>query len=110
MHSNLLEKVKRNDFLSQAKHVLDKQQRLCVLLNVCDSMMSDESVGILEDKLFVTMLDAFAVKESAFKKYYEVLELKNIKPFDVSNFEYSIEHVRALSQQEQKRYRGGWAG
>ena len=95
-------KVKRNDFLSQAKHVLDKQQRLCVLLNVCDSMMSDESVGILEDKLFVTMLDAFAVKESAFKKYYEVLELKNIKPFDVSNFEYSIEHVRALSQQEQR--------
>jgi len=95
-------KVKRNDFLSQAKHVLDKQQRLGVLLNVCDSMMSDESVGILEDKLFVTMLDAFAVKESAFKKYYEVLELKNIKPFDVSNFEYSIEHVRALSQQEQR--------
>ena len=95
-------KVKRSDFLNQAKHALDKQQRLCVLLNVCDSMMSDESVGMLEDKLFVSMLDAFSVKESAFKKYYEVLELKNIKPFDVSDFEYSIEHVRALSQQEQK--------
>ena len=95
-------KIKRGDFLSQAKHALDKPQRLCVLLNVCDSMMSDESVGMLEDKLFVTMLDAFAVKESAFKKYYEVLELKNIKPFDVSDFEYSIEHVRTLSQQEQK--------
>ncbi|MEI6470129.1 MAG: hypothetical protein WCO72_11715, partial [Betaproteobacteria bacterium] len=87
-------KIKRGDFLSQAKHALDKPQRLCVLLNVCDSMMSDESIGMLEDKLFVTMLDAFAVKESAFKKYYEVLELKNIKPFDVSDFEYSIEHVR----------------
>ena len=95
-------KVKRSDFLNQAKHALDKQQRLCVLLNVCDSMMSDESVGMLEDKLFVSMLDAFSVKESAFKKYYEVLELKNIKPFDVSDFEYSIEHVRALSKQEQK--------
>jgi len=95
-------KIKRSDFLNEAKHVLDKQQRLCVLLNVCDSMMSDESVGILEDKLFVSMLDAFAVKESAFKKYYEVLELKNIKSFDVSSFQYSIEHVRALSQQEQK--------
>ena len=65
-------------------------------------MMSDESVGMLEDKLFVSMLDAFSVKESAFKKYYEVLELKNIKPFDVSDFEYSIEHVRALSKQKQK--------
>jgi len=95
-------KIKRGDFLSQAKHALDKPQRLCVLLNVCDSMMSDESIGMLEDKLFVTMLDAFAVKESAFKKYYEVLELKNIKSFDVSDFEYSIEHVRTLSQQEQK--------
>ena len=95
-------KIKRGDFLSQAKHALDKPQRLCVLLNVCDSMMSDESIGILEDKLFVTMLDAFAVKESSFKKYYEVLELKNIKSFDVSDFEYSIEHVRTLSQQEQK--------
>jgi len=95
-------KIKRGDFLNQAKHVLDKPQRLCVLLNVCDSMMSDESIGMLEDKLFVTMLDAFAVKESAFKKYYEVLELKNIKSFDVSDFEYSIEHVRTLSQQEQK--------
>ena len=98
----LVRKVKRSDFLNQAKHALDKQQRLCVLLNVCDSMMSDESVGMLEDKLFVSMLDAFSVKESAFKKYYEVLKLKNIKPFDVSDFEYSIEHVRALSKQEQK--------
>jgi uncharacterized tellurite resistance protein B-like protein len=95
-------KVKRSDFLSQAKLALDKQQRLCVLLNVCDSMMSDESVGMLEDKLFMSMLDAFSVKESAFKKYYEVLELKNIKPFDVSDFEYCIEHIRTLSQQEQK--------
>ena len=95
-------KIKRNDFLNEAKHVLDKQQKLCVLLNVCDSMMSDESVGVLEDKLFVSMLDAFSVKESSFKKYYEVLELKNIKSFDVSSFEYSIEHIRALSQQEQK--------
>ena len=95
-------KIKRGEFLNQAKHALDKPQRLCVLLNVCDSMMSDESIGMLEDKLFVTMLDAFAVKESAFKKYYEVLELKNIKSFDVSDFEYSIEHVRTLSQQEQK--------
>jgi len=95
-------KIKRNDFLNEAKNVLDKQQKLCVLLNVCDSMMSDESVGVLEDKLFVSMMDAFSVKESSFKKYYEVLELKNIKSFDVSSFEYSIEHIRALSQQEQK--------
>lgn len=95
-------KIKRGDFLSQAKHALDKPQRLCVLLNVCDSMMSDETIGMLEDKLFVTMLDAFAVKESAFKKYYEVLELKNIKSFEVSDFEYSIEHIRTLSQQKQK--------
>jgi len=95
-------KIKRGDFLNHAKHALDKPQRLCVLLNVCDSMMADEEVGMLEDKLFVSMLDAFAVKESAFKKYYEVLELKNIKPFNVSDFEYSIEHVRTLSKQEQK--------
>jgi len=98
----LVRKIKRGDFLNHAKHALDKPQRLCVLLNVCDSMMADEDIGMLEDKLFVSMLDAFAVKESAFKKYYEVLELKNIKPFNVSDFEYSIEHVRTLSQQEQK--------
>ena len=98
----LVRKIKRGDFLNHAKHALDKPQRLCVLLNVCDSMMSDEEIGMMEDKLFVSMLDAFAVKESAFKKYYEVLELKNIKPFNVSDFEYSIEHVRTLSQQEQK--------
>jgi len=95
-------KIKRGDFLNHAKHALDKPQRLCVLLNACDSMMADEDIGMLEDKLFVSMLDAFAVKESAFKKYYEVLELKNIKPFNVNDFEYSIEHVRTLSQQEQK--------
>ena len=95
-------KIKRGDFLNHAKHALDKPQRLCVLLNVCDSMMADEDIGMLEDKLFVSMLDAFAVKESAFKKYYEVLELKNIKPFNVNDFEYSIEHVRTLSNQEQK--------
>ena len=98
----LVRKIKRSDFLNHAKHALDKPQRLCVLLNVCDSMMADEDIGMLEDKLFVSMLDAYAVKESAFKKYYEVLELKNVKPFNVSDFEYSIEHVRTLSQQEQK--------
>ena len=42
-------KTKRSDFLNEAKHVLDKRQKMCVLLNVCDSMMADESVGILED-------------------------------------------------------------
>ncbi len=98
----LVRKIKRGDFLNHAKHALVKPQRLCVLLNVCDSMMADEAIGMLEDKLFVSMLDAYAVKESAFKKYYEVLELKNVKPFNVNDFEYSIEHVRTLSQQEQK--------
>ncbi len=86
--------VKRGDFLKAVGPVLSDQQKLCILINVCDSMLSDGSVAALEDKLFVTMLDAFGYSESAFQTYYQVIETKNVKPFDTRKFKAKTAHSR----------------
>ena len=89
--------VKRGDFLLAAAPVLSEQQKLYILTNVCDSMLSDGNVAALEDKLFVSMLEAFGYSEKSFQTFYQVIEAKNIKPFDISQFKLSTLHNRMLS-------------
>lgn len=89
--------VKCGEFLMAAAPVLSEQQKLYILINVCDSMLSDGSVAALEDKLFVSMLDAFGFSEKSFQTFHQVIEAKNIKPFDISQFKLSTLHNRMLS-------------
>ena len=79
-------KVKRADFFKAVSQSLTAKQKLCILANVCDSMMSDGTVAVVEDKLFVSMVAAFGLKLKDFDKYHQVLEVKNIRPFDTSKF------------------------
>lgn len=87
-------KVKRGEFLRAAGPVLTDSQKLCILTNVCDSMLSDGNVALLEDKLFVSMLEAFGYSENGFQIYYQAIETKNIKPFDTSQFKPHTKHSR----------------
>lgn len=87
-------KVKRVEFLRAAAPVLTDAQKLCILTNVCDSMLSDGNVALLEDKLFVSMLEAFGYSENGFQIYYQVIETKNVKPFDTSQFKPHTKHSR----------------
>ena len=85
-------KVKRGDFFKAVSSSLSAKQKLCILTNVCDSMMSDGTVAVVEDKLFVSMVAAFGFKLSDFDKYHNVLEVKNIRPFDTSKFRSHTKH------------------
>ncbi len=89
--------VKRSEFLKVAAPLLNEKQKLYILTNVCDSMLADGNVAALEDKLFVSMLKAFGFSEKAFQPYYQVIETKNIKPFDTSKFKLGTHHTRLMS-------------
>jgi len=86
-------KVKRGDFFKAVSPVLKTKQKLCILTNVCDSMMSDGTVAVVEDKLFLSMVAAFGFKLKDFDTYHHVLETKNIRPFDTSKFRSHSQHA-----------------
>ena len=94
--------VKMNLFLKQASPLLTQDQKIFILLNVCDSMMADGKIDVIEDNLFQNMLTAFTVSMSNFKSYYETIRIKNIKPFDTDSAPGSF-HSRVSSKNNSSR-------
>jgi len=86
--------TKVKQFLDDASPVLTAQQKLYILTNVCDSMLSDGNVALLENKLFQTILTSFGYNDASFASYYQTIEIKNVKPFDTSEFKPKITHRR----------------
>ena len=64
-------------FLREAAALLDKKDRLCLLINVCDSLMSDGVVVQAEQSLFDRMLAAMGHSKASFQPYFDTLDLKN---------------------------------
>lgn len=64
-------------FLQQAAPVLSEPQKLCVLTNLCDSLLADGAAAPAEQVLFGRFLSAFGVTEDRFRPYFEVIALKN---------------------------------
>jgi len=93
--------VKLKPFLEEASASLNQEQKLYILTNVCDSMLSDGSVARLEDKVFISMVQAFGFNEKTFEPYYQVLECKNFKPFECS-FKNRAVHQFASATDPQK--------
>lgn len=87
--------VKLKQFLEEASTLLTPDQKLYILVNVCDSMLSDGAVARLEDKVFLSMLTAFDYSEKTFEIYLRVLETKCFKPFDTSKFVNGVAHNRS---------------
>lgn len=75
-------RVRAPQFLEAAALLLDEQQRLCVLLNACDTMMSDRRVATGERSLFLRMQAAFGFDGKSFDVYLNILHLKNDVPHD----------------------------
>ena len=75
-------KTKAHQFFKDAPTLLSDQQKLCILINACDTMLSDGKVENAERELFKRMLAAFDQSEDSFKSYYQVLFLKNERPLD----------------------------
>ena len=92
--------VKLKAFLDEASAVLRPEQKLYILLNVCDSMLADGEVAHIEDKLFLSMLSALGYNEASFARFHQVLETKNVKSFDASQFKNSVTHERVASNDD----------
>ena len=66
-----------DEFLREATPVLTDAQRMCILLNLLDSSLSDGQPEPEEQALFAKFLQAFDVSETRFKPFFEVILLKN---------------------------------
>ena len=89
--------VKMNVFLKQASPLLSQDQKIYILCNVADSMMSDGKIDIVEDNLFQSILIAFAVSMPVFQIFYDTIRIKNIKPFDTNHIPTAF-HSRIASK------------
>lgn len=73
-------KNKAPKFLKAAAELLDPMQRLCVLTNVWDIVLTDGKIEKAEIELFKKMLLAFGYTQASFKPYFNILQIKNNKP------------------------------
>ncbi len=82
-------KVKSAQFLKEVAPQLNPEIRLLILTNVADVLLSDGVVEPTEKKLFLSMLIAMGYTEKTFRSYYETLHIKNVKSFDLNDFDAS---------------------
>lgn len=64
-------------FLTDAYQVLDKASTLCILTNVCDSLLADGSAGADEVALFERMKTAWGIDTATFAPFERAIALKN---------------------------------
>lgn len=69
--------VKYEQFLKDAAALLDTKQKLCLLVNMADSLMSDGKADEEEQLIFTDALVAFGLDGEGFKDYFEIIALKN---------------------------------
>ncbi len=82
-------KVKSAQFLKEVAPQLNPEIKLLILTNVADVLLSDGVVEPTEKKLFLGMLTALGYTEKTFRTYYETLHIKNVKSFDLNDFDTS---------------------
>lgn len=66
-----------HEFMDEVKEKLNDVQKICILTNICDSLLSDGKAEAAEQKLFKLFMDGFQVSEERFQPIFEVLILKN---------------------------------
>ena len=76
-------------FLKESPPQLSEADRLCILCNACDSVMSDGKIESAELAMFQQMSEAFGVSAQAFAPYFKAIEFKNNKsilgPYDTES-------------------------
>lgn len=77
-----LQAASLDQFLAEAPLVLNKQQKVCILLNMFDSALADGMVAPEETDVFKQFLKAFDISLSQIQPYIEGLMMKhNLKVF-----------------------------
>jgi uncharacterized tellurite resistance protein B-like protein len=84
-----VETIPLSQFLQEAPDQLNPEDRLCILCNICDSIMADGVTDSAELALFTQMSDAFGITSQDFDPYFKAIEFKNKKsilgPYDPDN-------------------------
>lgn len=71
--------VSIDQFFKDAPEILSTKDKWCILVNVCDALLSDGHSDAHELALFARMLLAFGFTEKAFQPFLKTLRLKNDK-------------------------------
>ena len=66
-----------DQFLQDAPPVLDAKSRLCLLMNVCDSLMADGELSSTELQLFDRLVAALGHTKASFQPYFDAIALKD---------------------------------
>jgi uncharacterized tellurite resistance protein B-like protein len=66
-----------SEFLAEATPLLSDAQKMCVLVNLADSLLSDGSAAPEEQKMFGQVMQGFGISEERFQPFFEVILLKN---------------------------------
>ena len=74
---NYMRAVPYEQFLTAANALLNPQQKLCVLINMADSLLSDGRAAPAEQAAFNKALAGFGMTEDGFKVDFETLAVKN---------------------------------
>ena len=74
-----VQSVPLEQFLKEAPEGLSAPDKLCILTNVCDSLLSDGSAADAELELFGRLRSGFQIPDEAFASYYQAIALKNDK-------------------------------
>ncbi|MBU6381185.1 MAG: TerB family tellurite resistance protein [Betaproteobacteria bacterium] len=69
--------VNFEQYLQAAPAVLNEDQRLCLLVNACDSLLSDGVAAPQEQTMFGRLLNAMSVTEDQFRPYFQAIAVKN---------------------------------
>lgn len=72
-----LRSVKYEQFLVDAAAILSEQQKMCVLINMADSLLSDGRAEQSEQIAFGKALAQFGITEDRFEPYFEAIAIKN---------------------------------
>jgi uncharacterized tellurite resistance protein B-like protein len=72
--------VRKNNldtFLTEVTPILSDAQKMCMLINLIDSSLSDGQAEPEEQAMFGKIMTAFGISEDRFKPFFEVIVLKN---------------------------------
>ena len=72
-----VEKHDVHQFLEETTPLLNDVQKMSILVNICDSLLSDGKAEAPEQKLFGAFMKSFGISEERFQPFFEVLILKN---------------------------------
>jgi uncharacterized tellurite resistance protein B-like protein len=72
-----LRSVKYEQFLIDSASLLNEDQKLCLLINMADSLLSDGRAELSEQQTFGKALAQFGLSEDAFKSHFSTIAMKN---------------------------------